>query len=184
MSARRIRRSSKSIRDRLKQLAEWLTEGVQVDIPLRPFTSLYQANGSTQKIIWCCVYPADVPNKSYALQVALIISATGAELCLCLGAGRSQLQGTKRAEAEEALQHLRQQLASVPQALLNQLHGRLPDTVSYRKAWLSPAGTSDFDSLEEWLTYAAGPHGAEASISATSASTSSNSWAPRSRMPY
>jgi MoxR-like ATPase len=155
----------KSIRDRLKQLAEWLAQGAQVGIPLRPFTSLYQANGSTQKIIWCCVYPAEIPNKSYALQVALIISATGAELCLCLGAGRSQLQGPKRTEAEEAFQQLRQQLASVPQTVLDQLHGRLPDTVSYRKAWLSPAGTSDFGSLEEWLTYAAGPHGAEASIS-------------------
>jgi MoxR-like ATPase len=155
----------KSVRDRLKQLAEWLAEGAQVGIPLRPFTSLYQANGNTQKIIWCCVYPAEIPNKSYALQVALIISATGAELCLCLGAGRSQLQGPKRTEAEEAFEQLRQQLASVPQAVLDQLHGRLPGTVSYRKAWLSPTGTSDFGSLEEWLTYAAGPHGAEASVS-------------------
>jgi MoxR-like ATPase len=155
----------KSIKDRLKQLAEWLAESVQVGIPLRPFTSVHQPNGRTPKIIWCCVYPADIPNKSYALQVALIISATGAELCLCLGAGRSQLQGPKRVEAEEALQQLRQQLSSVPQTVLDQLHAGLPDAVSYRKRWLSPAGTNDFSSLEEWLTYAAGPHGAEASIS-------------------
>lgn len=57
----------KSIRNRLKSLAAWLASSARMDIRLKDFTSLYQANGFSQRIIWCCVYPADVLNKSYAL---------------------------------------------------------------------------------------------------------------------
>jgi hypothetical protein len=59
----------KSIRSRLKVLAGWLAENTPVDIPLQGFSSLYQANGFSQRDIWCCIYPIAAPNKSYALQV-------------------------------------------------------------------------------------------------------------------
>jgi hypothetical protein len=90
----------KSIRDRLKELAAWLADNAPVEVPLQAFTSLYQANGRSQRDIWCCVYPAGIPNKSYALQILLIISAAGAEVALCLGAAQSQLRGAGLADAE------------------------------------------------------------------------------------
>jgi hypothetical protein len=64
----------KDIWERLKQLVGWVAGQTRIDVPVRPFTSLYQANGLSQADIWCCLYPAEVPNKSFALQVAFIIS--------------------------------------------------------------------------------------------------------------
>jgi MoxR-like ATPase len=154
----------KSIRDRLKELAAWLASNAPVDVPLQAYTSLYQANGRSQRDIWCCVYPQGVPNKSFALQVLLIISATGAEVSLCLGAGRAQLRGAELADAEKAFQELQARLASVPSAVANDLQSALHD-VEYRKSWREAPGTSDFGTLEEWLTYAASVRGGGASIS-------------------
>jgi MoxR-like ATPase len=154
----------KSIRDRLKDLADWLAANAPVDVQLRAFTSLYQANGRSQRDIWCCVYPAEAPNKSYALQVLLIISAAGAEVGLCLGAGQSQLTGPARADAEKAFQELQARLSSVPQAVKEDLTAALTD-FTYRKSWRQPPGPGDFETLEEWLTWAAGPHGSKSSIS-------------------
>ena len=53
----------KSIRDRLKELAAWLAGNAPVDVPLHAYTSLYQANGRSQRDIWCCVYPAERPQQ-------------------------------------------------------------------------------------------------------------------------
>ena len=92
----------KDIRGRLVQLADWLAFRAKTKVQVKAFTSLYQANGFSPKEIWCCIYPRSARNKSYAIQVALIISARGAEICLCLGAGRSQLKGDKLAVAEDS----------------------------------------------------------------------------------
>jgi MoxR-like ATPase len=154
----------KSIRDRLKELAAWLASNTPVDVPLHAYTSLYQANGRSQRDIWCCVYPAGVPNKSYALQVALIISAAGAEVCLCLGASQSQLRGAALADAEKAFHELQARLSSVPQAVEEDLEVALTD-VTYRKSWRQPPGRGDFETLEEWLAWSAGPYGGKSSIS-------------------
>jgi KAP family P-loop domain len=138
---------------------------IQCPIDRQPFTSLYQANGRTTSHIWCCVYPSAVPNKSYALQAALIISAHGAEVCVCLGAGRSQLRGDQLDGAEFALSELQRRLDSVPIALVDTLARRLPKNVVYCNSWREFGSSGDFDNLSDWLTYAASPSGAQASIS-------------------
>ena len=154
----------KSIRDRLKELAAWLADNAPAEVPLRAFASLYQANGRSQRDLWCCVYPAQVPNKSYALQVLLIISAAGAEVALCLGAAQAQLRRAGLADAEKAFQELQTRLSSVPQAVKEDLGAALTD-FTYRKSWRQPAGPGDFETVEEWLAWAAGPNGGRSSIS-------------------
>ena len=154
----------KSIRDRLKELVAWLAGNAPVDVPLLPYASLYQANGRSQRDIWCCVYPASVPNKSYALQVTLIISAAGAEICLCLGSGQSQQRGEALADAEKAFRDLQSRLGSVPQAVTDDLGAALAD-FTFRKSWRGPPGPGDFGTLEEWLSWAASPDGSKSSIS-------------------
>ena len=116
----------KDIWSRLKSLAKWLASSTQIDIPMTPLASQYQPNGYSPKDIWCCIYPAAAPNKSYALQAALIISAHGAEACICLGAGTSQLKGDKRLEAELALERLQERLASVPSDVVDLVGQALP----------------------------------------------------------
>ena len=94
----------------------------------------------------------------------MIISAAGAEVGLCLGAGQSQLSGAALADAEKAFQELQARLSSVPQAVKEDLKAALTD-FTYRKSWRQPAGPGDFETLEEWLAWAAGPYGGKSSIS-------------------
>jgi MoxR-like ATPase len=154
-----------SVRDRLKDLALWLADSTPVNIPMKGVPSLFAANGRSQPDIWCCIYPARVVNKSYALQVALIISARGAEVCICLGAGRATVNETDLARAEQSWRNLQERLASVPPDVITAAESYLPDSVAYRMSWRLAPGPADFGTLKEWLAYACGPQGAQASIS-------------------
>lgn len=107
----------RSIWQKLQGLASDLAMSARhvPDFPsMRGVASSYHANGRSQTDIWCCAFPSVVPNKSYALQVALIISALGAELCVCLGAGTSMIkEPLRRSEAEEAWRELQSRLNAV-----------------------------------------------------------------------
>ncbi|MGR6914318.1 AAA family ATPase [[Actinomadura] parvosata] len=155
-----------NIWERLKKLAEWLSENVAINIPVKPFTSQFQGQARIKQDIWCCIFPAIAPNKSYALQVALIVSGKGAEICVCMGAGRSQIQkpGVRKA-AEQALADLQKQLKSIPPKVVKTLDRSLPAGKHLRDSWRKPPGRSDFSALDDWLAYSAGPNGAQASIS-------------------
>jgi MoxR-like ATPase len=56
-------------------------------------------------------------------------------------------------------------LASVPSAVVDTLGRALPDNVAYCKSWRQQTGTGDFQTLRQWLDYAATPDGPQASIS-------------------
>ncbi|MEV4625530.1 AAA family ATPase [Micromonospora sp. NPDC049523] len=116
--------------------------------------------------MWCCVYPGDASNKSYALQVALIISADGAELCLCLGSGTSQIRVPElRQDGEDYLERLQAKLRSAPEAVVGAVTRALPKDVRYLTAWRRPSGASEFESLRDWLAYAGSAQGTQASVS-------------------
>jgi hypothetical protein len=119
----------KIIREKLRSLARWLADRVELDPdypPMKGEARLYAASGRSQSHIWCCIYPRSVVNKSYALQVALIISAQGAEVCLCLGAGRSTLKEDRLIEAEGAFNNLQVYLASIEPDVVQALEESLP----------------------------------------------------------
>lgn len=106
----------KSIRSRLKQIAK---EGLQQEaaVALEAATSLATPNGRSPKDIWSCVYPAAARNKSYAFQVALILSRRGAELCFCLGAGTSQIQNAvEKQELREGFHRAKARLRLISKA--------------------------------------------------------------------
>lgn len=155
----------KDIWTRLKGIAGWLADTADVGVPLASEVSHYAQNGRSQTDLWSCAYPKSVPNKSYGLQVAIIISASGAELCFCLGAGRSTLQGDAEEAAKSALGGLRDALKSVsPEIVAKVDAARKPDW-DLRKQWRKPVGTSDFPDLSSWLAFASSPDGDGASIS-------------------
>lgn len=157
-----------SIWQRLRGLASDLASAAKLvpDFPsMKGVPSSYHANGRSQTDIWCCAFPSVVPNKSYALQVAFIISAQGAELCVCLGAGMSMIkEPLHRAEAEEAWRELQSRLVSVPADVAQAVERSLPSSAALRTSWREP-GDSQFGSVKEWASYAGGPDGAQASIS-------------------
>jgi hypothetical protein len=126
----------RSVRSRLQSLAGWAASVAPTNIELRRFVSTLQPNGLTPEDMWCCVYPSSAPNKSYALQVALIISAEGAELCLCLGSGTSQLkQPELRRDGEQYLRAFQNKLRSTPEPVEQDVAAALPEDVRYLTSW-------------------------------------------------
>jgi hypothetical protein len=128
-------------------------------------TSLYTPNGRSPKEIWSCVYPSSLSNKSYGLQIALIVSERGAEVCFCQGSGTSQVEDAKKRKLEESFSIMRSRLGSVPQALVASVEKSEKRKWCYRKSWLTKPNETDFSSLTEWLAYASGPEGSAASVS-------------------
>ncbi|GAB1824107.1 AAA family ATPase [Herbidospora sp. RD11066] len=156
----------KGIWERLKVIASWLQENAGIDVDMVAIASGYQANATTSKDIWSCIHPASVPNKSFALQVACIISVRGAEICLCLGAGKAQMTERDKVKvAEEAFQALHDRLRSVPPDLIQRVAAALPEGVRFRKSWREEPGRGEFSSLEEWLAFAGSPGQTQASVS-------------------
>ncbi len=151
---------------KLKALSEKLAESPAALIQLKANTSLYTPNGRSPKEIWSCVYPLAISNKSYGLQVALIISERGAEVCFCQGSGTSQVaEPAKKRELEGHFANMRKRLASVPQELVAAVETSGKREWFYRKSWLTKPNETDFPSLTEWLAYASGPEGSAASVS-------------------
>ena len=151
---------------KLKALSEKLAESPAALIQLKANTSLYTPNGRSPKEIWSCVYPLAISNKSYGLQVALIISERGAEVCFCQGSGTSQVaEPAKKRELEGHFANMRKRLATVPQELVAAIEKSAKREWFYRKSWLTKPNETDFPSLTEWLAYASGPEGSAASVS-------------------
>jgi hypothetical protein len=161
----------KSIWERLKAIAAWVAQRADVDVPLRSDASSYSQNGLSQTELWSCAFPASVPNKSYGLQVAIIVSAHGAELCVCLGAGQSQISDeAKRAQAEQAMAALKEALRATPGDVRERVLQALAPEWQFRRRWRQPPGSRDFDDLDSWLAHAASLDGDGRSSSSRSTS--------------
>lgn len=156
----------RSIRERLKALALLAARNSLTKTPLRSHVSTLNPNGRTASDMWCCVYPDTVPNKSYGLQVALILSRDGMEFCFCLGAGTSQVSDSgERLKFSEALLDAKRRLAKVPGTTVGIVSEQIPGDWQFRRQWRLPPGTQDFSDLSEWIKHASSANGAGASIS-------------------
>ena len=98
MYHKQTRRSLKNVWIKLKALSQRLADSPAAPIPLNADTSHYVPNGRSPREIWCCVYPLAISNKSYGLQIALIISERGAEVCFCQGQEGLRLQTSQGSE--------------------------------------------------------------------------------------
>src|SRR5262249_1191773 len=131
-------------------------------------TSHPTPNGRSPKEIWTCVYPAAVLNKSYGLQAALILSERGGEFCFCLGAGTSQIQDlTLRDRLQISFKQTRSKLPAIPTQIVDDVEKVLGGRYYYRKRWLTSERQrqNDFNSLAEWLRYAANEDSRGAAVS-------------------
>ena len=156
----------KSIRARLKELADKLAASGDPNFPLKSETSHPTPNGRSPREIWCCAFPSAVANKSYGLQIALIISGRGAEVCFCMGSGTSQIADpSKKQELEGDFALARKRLGSMSQDLVAAVDESKRRKWCYRRSWLTQPNQTDFSSLTEWLSYASSPEGSAASIS-------------------
>ena len=156
----------KNIWTKLKALSQELARGPAASIPLKADTSHYVPNGRSPNVIWSCVYPTAVSNKSYGLQVALIISERGAEVCFCQGSGTSQVADlAKKRELEGYFEIMRKRLGNVPREVIAAVEASMKRRWCYRKSWLTTPNATEFPSLTEWLRYASSPEGSAASVS-------------------
>ncbi|MSQ48744.1 MAG: AAA family ATPase [Deltaproteobacteria bacterium] len=156
----------RSVRRRLKSLAARLIPAASAGVPMSSLVSTLNPNGRIPGDLWCCVFPQQVSNKSFALQFALIISAHGAEICCCLGSGTTQLNDAASVAAgESAWESLRKRLAEAPETLRQEIESSLRGEWQFRTSWRLEAGRSDFSTFADWLSYASSNQGAGASIS-------------------
>ena len=157
----------RNLRTRLKAIARALVEpATRASVSMTDFVSTLNPNGRAPRELWSCVYPAVAGNKSFALQFAVIVNGTGAEICCCLGAGSSQVAAPDVArQQQEAWASLHGHLATVPNAVRELVETGIGDRWHLRKSWLREPGGRDFASLHEWLIFAASEAGAGASIS-------------------
>ncbi len=157
----------RSLRTRLKTVAQALVEpATRASVSMMAFVATLNPSGRVPRALWSCVYPAVAGNKSFALQFAVIVNGTGAEICCCLGAGSSQVAAADVArKQQEAWASLHRRLATVPNAVRESVETGIGDRWHLRKSWLLEPGGRDFASFHEWLIFAASETGAGASIS-------------------
>jgi|GEM_PF-1244428 len=156
----------KTIRQKLKTIAETTASSFSSTLSMEAHASLYSPNGRSATDLWCCIYPAAVPNKSFGLQFALILNQHGAEFCCCLGAGTSQVSNPVAVnDNAAALAQVRNRLASLSHTTVEAVVAAIGDKWNFRKQWRLAPGTKDFSSLSEWLAYASSPTSSGASIS-------------------
>jgi hypothetical protein len=156
----------KEIRSSLVDLFGWLAAEHSGSTELKAYASRINPNAFSPADLWGCAYPAAAGHQSFALQVALIIRADGAELCFCLGAGWAQVSdAAKRARLESSFAGLRKRLPEVPDAVIDDVSAALGPAYRFRKQWRSAPGASEFDGLRDWLPYAVSPEASGASVS-------------------
>ena len=160
------RRQLADLRDRVRALVGVVATRYRGEIPVRSFTTLLHPHDRIPHDYWGCLYPAVVPAKAFALQLAVIVSATGVELCCCMGAERREGRNPRRAaQNRRLLDEAQQQLAHLPPELIAALEERLHGRWRFRTSPRRAPRANDFDSLGEWAQYAASPLGGGASIS-------------------
>jgi hypothetical protein len=156
----------KELRDRLKALVGGAAVAYPGSTQMRPFASLYVPSGRPAGIVWACIYPSAVPNKSFGLQVALIISPDGAEICFCLGSGTSQDTDPLQIERNlAAMESMKNRLGNLPLEVVDALEARIRGKWDLRRRWRQAVHGSDFATLTEWIAHASSTKGDAASIS-------------------
>lgn len=154
------RNAIKDLWNRLKQVAIQAAKKYSGSTEVKEFSSHPTPNGRTPKELWCCIYPKAVPNKSYGLQVALIVWGPGIEICFCLGSGTGQINNADaRNKSEMALAQLRLGLQRLPLELRRDLGNAVSQNWSLRKRWKLGPGDSDFETFDQWLQFAATSEG-------------------------
>ena len=155
-----------SLRDRIKALLREVSERDAVGIPMKTFVAPLHQHGQLSQDYWGCLYPAAVTNKSFGLQLAVIVSDAGAELCCCMGAERRESRHpAAAAQNRRTLENVQQQLAFLPPDLLTSIEARLQGEWRFRRSIRQSPRAADFDSFAEWAQYAASPLGSGASVS-------------------
>jgi MoxR-like ATPase len=149
----------KNLSSHVSQLSLW-------NIKVTSGTSSLSPNGKTPKEIWTCVYPSAVPNKSYAIQLAFILSQRGGELCFCLGAGSSQIKNQKKvAELKDLFLWAKANLATLPATTIAEVERSFKRKWYFRRAWRESNKGNDFPNMSEWIQYALKPETNGGSIS-------------------
>jgi len=82
----------KGLREKLKQFAVTMQRELQLTTPLEAFASHPTQSGRNAQHYWSCVFPAAAEEKSFGLQVGVIVKAKDVEFGLFVGSGAAQKQ--------------------------------------------------------------------------------------------
>ncbi|WP_442511670.1 AAA family ATPase [Novipirellula sp. SH528] len=151
---------------RLKELAAEAAVQYPGSTEVKAFTSHLNPSGRTPKELWCCIFPASVPNKSFALQTAIIVSGRGVEICFCLGAGTAGINKLEtRHRCDVAFAAMRAGLQRLTMEDRARFATKIGEGWSLNEKWRMWDEPSSFQSLNDWLDHASHSDGDGASIS-------------------
>ncbi len=154
------------LRSRIKAAVSQAAERAAGPVETKLFLGPAHTNGRVPRDYYGCLYPAAVPNKSFALQFAIVLSGIGAELCFCMGAERRDVRNPETAAVNRTmLEEAQQQLAHLPPDVIDAVARQLTPEWRFRAAWKQSPRSNDFESFAEWVQYAASPLGEGASVS-------------------
>ena len=156
----------KDLKARLKELFKWLPVQYKGSVELKGYVSRINPNGYSPTDVWGCLYPSVADDKSFGLQVALIIRPYGAELCFCFGKGEKQPTLAKNQAALDAtLAKAKARLLTLPDTVIASVSTVLDSTYRFRKQWRGDPSESEFANLSEWIHYAGSDESSGASVS-------------------
>lgn len=141
-----------SIGQRLQAVADAAAKSPRIKTPSRTHVSRPQFNGLALNNRWSCIFPANAVHVSTSLQVALIVSYRGAELCLSLGNGKSTTDAPEKRAREAA------QWATVQKGLerpsstsLKRLEEAHQSGWRLRREWRLDGDEDHFAAVNDWL---------------------------------
>lgn len=150
----------KDLRSRLKNLIEAANVKTGLQTATRTYVSHPTPNGRSPRELWCCLFPESSQNKSFAFQIALILSIRGAEICFCLGSGTHQSGNTEKIlNSKYQFERAKAKLATAKGKF------EVPAGWKLKTKWLDDNFASDVSTFEDWIDFAIGNSGNSASIS-------------------
>lgn len=158
------KRRFSSLRERVGKIKGLATSSDPRLTAWRSHLSVLNPSGNTPKDYWCVLYPPRAENKSFAAQIAFIVSARGVEFCFCLGSGEAQLADPDEvARNRRYFRNTQENLSRLP-AHLTKILDDLDDGWHLRRQWRLQAGPDDFGTVRDWLAYASSTPAASISM--------------------
>jgi len=161
-----VREAYQRLRAKLLGYANWLASSLWSATPLKGFASHPNPSGRNPLYLWGCVYPRQVPNKSYGFQLAFIVKPNNLEIGFMAGTatGGNAADAAANAKVLEAARGKLRALAEDPGAA-GVAEAASGGGYGFRTRWLESPDRGQLPSLAAWVGHVCGPAGEGAAIS-------------------
>ncbi len=150
-------------------LGDYLLARIPTQVGLRSFASVLSSNGRTSTDYWGCVFPQSplAIHKSFAFQLAFIVSRQSLEVGFARGSGSAQMDNQqRRAQSQQTLEDACRRLRTVrDEPWVEELGNQLERIgFAFRRSWRA-ADSLALPNLRSWIDLASSSEGGQATVS-------------------